>query len=1126
MSREGRVSALSSYGNEAYRRRNASGPRGRIDTIGQGISKGRRRIQQLQTFVEAAENGGQRAEAQAAIEREQAKVGYLEELQKGNTAGARRKSIRSFAVHFGESKKRMLGRLSGVYERQKSVLDMGLKGGVLSEEQYAQKKGLLDQEYQKKRTQITGGLSSIRNLADKAVIKNMSRELVTGFKTLGGKKEGEAPGGEGTAKGRSEKEGLSRTENFVHRFSASFKGNVEKFTNKSAKTIGAFVKGVGKVAGPLGAIATGAMAIGTQYLASFSKANKIEKDVADRGRTLRGLNIDFGQMARAIGIGRRYGISQEQMMNTTARMQNEMFAARWGRGDMINRLGEWGLSPFKQGAPGGTMSPHEMRIAISNKLNELIAKGGTDLGAQFLSAQGIDPSEFRMYRNYAREAKKRGSTYEDSMTASLLGENEDMVRMSERMESERVVRQQKREQNLRRGWSGMLSNALDFQNWGVWDDMKIREKAEKESHLDKAIKRAQEGGAFGNLKLDKTGGWMKEAWEKNGSEGIVGILEGMGTNEAERKGIFESGLRQLKNVYGIEMSAEDLKNVTTDDAWEKSKKDAEAFADLLARNQNTDLDEAGIKRAKEAFAEKNRKEFAIKSGAIRTYGEKDRNDLKLLEEYEALETKTEKAAFLDEHGRGFLDARERTKGKFDIASLSQAEKAEAIRNRVAAFRRTGQHTELGNEALEDLAYEEMGFGFKDRTINAKNRMIKKAEKEARDKGLVTQTEIDDYVNKSLGITEEDRNRGIKNMNEKDMVHALLTNTAGKQNNYNALNQTISSSEAMDAVKAAAGIGANQFTKGDQKQRAQTFQRVYKEVISMMEQGYGMSDEDKKKWASASNREKLEMANRKTEELTNLKRGGDIVDIGMVTGAASKSDAAKKRRADYEKQRQGIRDRIDRSYAEMNKIKEEKGEDSEEYKKARAEWAAAQADMKNLDKSFADNEKKIGIEEAASKGKDAAKKKGGAGSMSERRRQNLEEDLKKLGRTKFLKKHGKNTLKELMEAKKADKAEEGDVGATADKSNEAVSATNAAQEAAAQAAAGGNAIVAAAGKGETKIENNDNSTKSVTTNVYVQGGKDPEETGQIVGNATTKKVQGLADTLTSYVNNKEPVKSVG
>ena len=45
-------------------------------------------------------------------------------------------------------------------------------------------------------------------------------------------------------------------------------------------------------------------------------------------------------------------------------------------------------------------------------------------------------------------------------------------------------------------------------------------------------------------------------------------------------------------------------------------------------------------------------------------------------------------------------------------------------------------------------------------------------------------------------------------------------------------------------------------------------------------------------------------------------------------------------------------------------------------------------------------------------------------------------------------------------------------------------------------------------------------------MYVQGGKDPEETGQIVGNATTKKVQGLTDALASYVNAKESVKAAG
>ena len=295
-------------------------------------------------------------------------------------------------------------------------------------------------------------------------------------------------GGEGVPGGdnRSGKEGLNKTQEFVNRFSASFRGGIYNFTRASAQTVRQFKEGIGKVAGPLKKYIGAA---GVLYAASnvwVGARQKTRTDVATRDRTLRGLNIDYGQMAKAIRIGQTYGIGMNRMLQSTAQMQGQLLQATWGRGDMITKLGEWGLSPYKEDGYGQVKTPHELRLSISRKAQELNATGGQQLVAQFLNAIGIASDEWRMYMNYEKESKKANFHIDDTLE-KILGKVDEVTQFSELTDAKKAEREQ-----IREIWKvESLWSFLNPKYWSMFDNFAAESYARDQVEADKGIEKVQ-----------------------------------------------------------------------------------------------------------------------------------------------------------------------------------------------------------------------------------------------------------------------------------------------------------------------------------------------------------------------------------------------------------------------------------------------------------------------------------------------------------------------------------------------------------------------------------------------------------------------------------------------------------
>ena len=744
----------------ARRNENRFSPQAKVSALEQS----RRRIRQITSFVQTAQTEPAKLEAKRRLAIERDKASYLDDINRGINLGARQKAIRKFGRRVGETKEDALFRLYGEYEKHAAGLEKGRSGGILSADRYNRQRALLDKEYREKKEQITGNFASFNGPRNDSFIKKFSQRLVTSFRMFGGGKHTEE-GGESVPGGdnRREREGLNRTQEFVNRFGAKFRAGVNTFTNKTAKSVGLFVKGIGKFAGPAGAILTGAAVLGQQYLKSQKIANQIDKSIGERGRTLRGMNIDFADMAKAIRIGRNYGISQDRMMSSTVQMQGQLLQSTWGRGDLITKLGEWGISPFRNGGRGGVLSPHELRMAMSQKLNELIAQGGTQLGAQFMQAQGIAPDEWRMYLNYAKEAKKAGYKPVDDITEHMLGKADDVTRFSELQQRNLEERKQEREANLREGMWGSVKNFFGGP-WAWADDTMARWDAADELEHDKDIERIQKEGEIS---------WAEYGWNGLKKRAMSAGSFGHATSLiADHAGLsaqtFAKALKQVKEVGGMDVTYRDLKGIQLDDNFWKGVNGArteeekiKAVASAIMKHQDTALGDAGVERLYKDEEKKKEDKKNRESGNWRAMTDDERKDLELKKQFDALGSQKERRAFIEQHGRGFLDVEERTKDAIDYGKMSGDERKEAIKSEVERLRgkngltfdkETGRYRKMSDEELEDMAYDNKKIGFSDRDYKARERMIERERK--RIAPGHTREEEDEMIRINLGLTKE------------------------------------------------------------------------------------------------------------------------------------------------------------------------------------------------------------------------------------------------------------------------------------------------------------------------------------------------------------------------------------
>lgn len=774
-----------------FSKRNSLLPKTKIDAL----EESQKRIRQITSFVQTARTEPAKLEAKRRLAIERDKASYLDDLNRGINFGARQKAIRKFGRRIGETKEDALFRLYGEYEKHAAGLEKGRSGGILSADRYNRQRALLDKEYREKKEQITGNFASFNGPRNDSFIKKFSQKLVTSFRMFGGGKHTEQ-GGEGVPGGdnRRELEGLNRTQEFVNRFGAKFSAGVSTFTTKTAKSVGLFVKGIGKFAGPAGAILTGAAVLGQQYLKSQKIANQIDKSIGERGRTLRGMNIDFGDMAKAIRIGRNYGISQDRMMSSTVQMQGQLLQSIWGRGDLTTRLGEWGLSPFKDGGRGGVLSPHELRMAISQKLNELIAQGGTQLGAQFLNAQGIAPDEWRMYLNYAKDAKKAGFKPVDDITERMLGKADDVTRFSELQERHLEERRQKREAYLRQGAKGSWKNFW-VGPWEMFDDMKARWNAADELEHDQDIARVQKEG---KLRMGDKFGWNSLAVESltSGGRDATALFSDSNIKFGVGSDTFAKALKQVKDIGGMDVTWRDLQGIklddkfidkmrSTDDEGEKIK----TIASMIMQHQDTTLGVAGVEQKYREADRKKEENKRLNSGNWRAMTDEERRDTSLKDKYDSLGTELEKKAFIEKHGNGFLDIGERTKDAIDFSKLKGDERKVAIKkiaeqikkeNETVTITPDGKETisTISEEEAEDRAYDARGIGFADRDYKARKRLIDKARKhikeEAAKSGMeLTAKDEEDYLQLQYGITKEQLANHKKSMPIEDKLNDRL-----------------------------------------------------------------------------------------------------------------------------------------------------------------------------------------------------------------------------------------------------------------------------------------------------------------------------------------------------------------
>ena len=204
------------------------------------------------------------------------------------------------------------------------------------------------------------------------------------------------------------------------------------------------------------------------------------------GRRLRGAGLNPRDIMGMLAAGRKSGLSDQEVINQAVNLQGELANARWGEGDLINKLGRWGLSPYKHN--GKVKNTHELMIEISDKINKMTDPMEQQ---QFAGHLGFGPEKIEYLKRYAKEEREwqrikndpskhgileRGRTFDESGMNARISAEQDIEKRRQEIENEEAILG---------GAGSTLKRKLNSETW-FFKDYTIQARGAREAEAQAA----------------------------------------------------------------------------------------------------------------------------------------------------------------------------------------------------------------------------------------------------------------------------------------------------------------------------------------------------------------------------------------------------------------------------------------------------------------------------------------------------------------------------------------------------------------------------------------------------------------------------------------------------------------